>query len=345
MTNKKEIREYSLAELETWIEEIGEKKFRAKQIFEWLWLKQVYSFDEMSNLSVHLRDLLKKKFEFNSLQVDTVQESSDGTLKFRFKTFDKHFIEGVLIPTTHRLTACISSQIGCSLTCNFCATGQMGRKRNLFFYEIFDQVTLINKATIKKHGKKITNIVYMGMGEPLLNYNEVLKSIEKITSPTALAMSPSRITVSTSGIAKQIKQLANDNAKFNLAVSLHASNNKTRTSLMPINETNSIEDLIESLDYYYKKTKNQITYEYILFEGINDSEVDAMNLVKLSRRIPSKVNIIEYNPVINVPLNKPGEGSFEAFTNILEAHKVTVVIRRSRGKDIDAACGQLANKS
>jgi len=342
--NKRDIRELSLDDIRTAIELINEKPFRAQQIYDWLWLKQCRSIDEMTNLSKDLRAFLKEKFEFKALAIDHIQISSDGTQKFRFKTNDGFYIEGVLIPTTDRLTACISSQIGCSLTCKFCATGKLERERNLSFAEIFDQVAIINKKTMDEYGKRLTNIVYMGMGEPLLNYKNVMKSVEYITSPKALGMSPTRITVSTAGIAKQIKQLADENAKFNLALSLHAADNQTRSKIMPINDTNKIEELIIALDYYYKKTKLPITYEYILFEDVNDSEEDAQNLIKLCRRVPSKVNIIEYNVVDGTGFTKPSEKRFDSFIEILEQSKINVRVRRSRGKDIDAACGQLANK-
>ncbi|MFM2048152.1 MAG: hypothetical protein RI955_700 [Bacteroidota bacterium] len=342
--NKRDIRELSLDDIQKAIESINEKSFRAQQIHDWLWLKQCRSIDEMTNLSKDLRAFLKETFEFKSIQTDHIQVSTDGTMKFRFKTFDNHFIEGVLIPTTDRLTACISSQIGCSLTCKFCATGKMERERNLSFAEIFDQVAIINKKTMDEYGRRLTNIVYMGMGEPLLNYKNVMKSIELITSPKALGMSPTRITVSTAGIAKQIKQLADENAKFNLALSLHAADNQTRSKIMPINDSNKIEELMEALDYYYKKTKLPVTYEYILFEDINDSEEDAQNLIKLCRRVPSKVNIIEYNPVAGTGFEKPTDKRFDSFIEILEQSRINVRVRRSRGKDIDAACGQLANK-
>ncbi|HKB45987.1 MAG TPA: 23S rRNA (adenine(2503)-C(2))-methyltransferase RlmN [Chitinophagaceae bacterium] len=341
----KNIRGLSLPDVEQYFETLGEKKFRAKQVYEWLWLKPVQSFDAMTNLSKELRSKLNEDFSLPGLTIDTTQFSEDGTVKTRFKTHEGHLVEGVLIPTASRFTACVSSQIGCSLSCKFCATGYMERKRNLDFDEIYDEVAMINQQCEKIHGKKLTNIVFMGMGEPLLNYKNVLKSIERITSPDGLAMSPKRITVSTAGVAKQIRQLGDDKVKFKLALSLHAANDKKRHEIMPINDTNNIQSLIDALNYFYKQTKNEITFEYILFKDFNDSLKDADELIKMYRQVPADlVNLIEYNPIDFAKFEKPGEEKVQAFMHYLEKHKVNVRLRRSRGKDIDAACGQLANK-
>lgn len=345
MSTKKNIRDCSLPDLKAYFESIGDKKFRAMQAYEWLWKKNVRSFDEMTNLSIELREKLKQVFDFPAITVDTTQHSGDGTLKSRFRTHDGHLLEGVLIPTEKRNTACVSSQIGCSLTCKFCATGKMERKRNLSFDEIYDQVAILNAQSENTYGKGLTNIVYMGMGEPLLNYKNVLHSIDKITSSDSMGMSPKRITVSTAGVAKMIKQLGDDQVRFNLALSLHAANDKKRNEIMPINESNNIEELIEALNYFYQKTKNDITLEYILFKDKNDSIKDAEELVMIYRKIPTHlVNVIEYNPVTGADFIKPNEATTEKFTNYLMNQRVNVRIRRSRGKDIDAACGQLANK-
>jgi 23S rRNA (adenine2503-C2)-methyltransferase len=345
-TEQKNIRQLSLNELEQYVEALGEKKFRARQVYDWLWLKPVQGFDEMTNLSKEFRNILKANFTLPALAIDTIQHSSDGTIKFRFKTHEGHLVEGVLIPTESRYTACVSSQIGCSLSCKFCATGYMDRKRNLSFDEIYDEVVLINRQCEKQYGKKISNIVFMGMGEPLLNYKNVLKAIERISSPDGLGMSPRRITVSTAGVAKQIKQLGDDNVKFKLALSLHAANNKKRHEIMPINDSNNIRSLIEALNYFYEQTKNEITFEYILFNNFNDSFKDADELIKIYRQVPADlVNIIEYNPIDFAKFEKPSEEKMQAFISYLEKHRVNVRLRRSRGKDIDAACGQLANKN
>jgi 23S rRNA (adenine2503-C2)-methyltransferase len=345
-TKVQNIRTLSLPDIEQYFETLNEKKFRAKQVYEWLWLKPVQSFEGMTNLSKELRNKLKEDFTLPGLTVDTVQHAEDGTIKTRFKTHDNHFVEGVLIPTTSRFTACVSSQIGCSLSCKFCATGYMERKRNLDFDEIYDQVAILNQQCEKEHGKKISNIVFMGMGEPLLNYKNVLRAIERITSPHGMAMSPKRITVSTAGVSKAIRQLGDDKVKFKLALSLHAANDLKRHEIMPINDTNNIKLLVDALNYFYKQTKNEITFEYILLKNFNDSLKDADELIKLYRQVPvDLVNIIEYNPIDLAKFEKPEEEKVEAFMRYLEKNRVNARLRRSRGKDIDAACGQLANKN
>jgi 23S rRNA (adenine2503-C2)-methyltransferase len=345
MSEKKNIREFSLPGLKEYFESIGDKKYRAIQTYEWLWKKNARSFDEMSNLSLDLRQKLAQEFDLLALTVDASQHSNDGTLKSRFKTYDGHLIEGVLIPTEKRNTACVSSQIGCSLSCAFCATGLMERKRNLGFDEIYDQVALLNEESNRVYGTNLTNIVYMGMGEPLLNYKNVLKSIERITASDSMAMSPKRITVSTAGVAKMIRQLGDDKVRFNLALSLHAATDEKRNLIMGINETNNIAALVEALNYFYDQTKNDITLEYVLLQGQNDSLEDAAELVKVYRKIPTRlVNVIEYNPVAGIPFIKTDEDSTQVFTDYLMKNNVNVRVRRSRGKDIDAACGQLANK-
>ncbi|SFQ07879.1 23S rRNA (adenine(2503)-C(2))-methyltransferase RlmN [Parafilimonas terrae] len=339
------IRNLSLSELENFFAEIDEKKFRAKQVYEWLWQKHAGSFDAMTNISKDLRSKLAEHFSLPALTVNTTQYSADGTVKSRFETFDHHFVEGVLIPTEERKTACVSSQIGCSLSCKFCATGKMERLRNLTFDEIFDQVALINEQTERIYNKHLTNIVFMGMGEPLLNYSNVLKAIDKISAEDGLGMSPRRITVSTAGVAKMIKKLGDDKVRFKLALSLHAANDKKRHEIMPINDSNNIKSLIEALNYFYKQTKNEVTFEYILFRDFNDSQQDAEELVKIYRQVPADlVNIIEYNPIDGASFARPDEETIEHFMKYLESHRVNARLRRSRGKDIDAACGQLANK-
>src|SRR5687767_12388208 len=344
-TGQKNIRHLNLPELEQYFETLGEKKFRAKQVWEWLWQKGAQSFADMTNLSKELRQKLGEHFTLPSLAIDATQYSADGTVKFRFRTHEGHLCEGVLIPTEDRYTACVSSQIGCSLTCRFCATGYMERKRNLDADEIYDEVVLINKQCEKTYGKKLSNIVFMGMGEPLLNYKNVLKAIEKITAEDGLAMSARRITVSTAGVAKMIKQLGDDKVRFKLALSLHAANDHKRNEIMPINETNNLKALIEALNYFYQKTENEITFEYILFKNFNDSIKDADELIKIYRQVPADlVNIIEYNPIDAARFEKPEEHTVNEFMAYLERHRVNARLRRSRGKDIDAACGQLANK-
>ena len=342
---KNNIRNLSLAEIENYFQTKQQPKYRAKQVYEWLWQKQGLSFDTMTNLSKELRMQLTTDFTLPALTLDATQYSADGTVKTRFKTFDNYSIESVLIPTDERKTVCVSSQVGCSLTCKFCATGKMERKRNLTFDEIYDQVVLVNQQSQKVYDKKLTNIVFMGMGEPLLNYSNVLKSIERINAEDGLFMSPRRVTVSTAGVAKAIRKLGDDKVKFKLALSLHAANDVKRNEIMPINESNNIKALIEALNYFYKCTGNEITFEYILFKNFNDSIKDADELIKVYRQVPADlINIIEYNPIDDFGMIKPEEDVTMAFMNYLEKHKVNARLRRSRGKDIDAACGQLANK-
>ena len=342
---KQDIRQLTQDQLTQALVSMGEKAFRARQIWEWLWVKSARTFDEMTNLSQSLRERLKESFDLLPISVDQVQQSTDGTIKSAFKLYDQELIEGVLIPADDRMTACVSSQVGCSLTCKFCATGYMDRKRNLEPGEIYDQVVAIDQQAKQAFGQPLTNIVFMGMGEPLLNYNNVLKGIDRITSPDGLHMSPRRITLSTAGIAKMIKKLADDDVKFNLALSLHAANDQKRNQIMPINETNTLKALEEALLYFYKKTRNKITFEYIVFYNFNDSLDDARELWNFAKKIPSKINIIEYNPIREADFKNTEADRLDQFAKYLEEKGLTVNVRRSRGKDIDAACGQLANKS
>ena len=341
----KDIRKATQAELEAFFLAQGDKKFRAGQVREWIWKKQAVSFEGMTNLSAATRALLAQHYEFRSLEVDEAQLSSDGTVKSRFRLHDDELIEGVLIPHDERMTACVSSQVGCSLTCKFCATGYMDRKRNLEPAEIYDQVVAIRRQAQEQYGTPLTNIVFMGMGEPLLNYQNVLAAIDRITADDGLNMASRRITVSTAGIAKMIKKLGDDSVKFKLALSLHAANDEKRNQIMPINESNSLAALGEALQYFYDKTGTRITYEYIVFNNFNDSIQDAEELAAFCKLVPCKVNIIEYNPIAQAQQFKNTSGDkLDRFRTILERHGITVSIRRSRGKDIDAACGQLAGK-
>ncbi len=339
-----DIRNLSLDALKVHFQAMGEPVFRAKQVYEWLWEKACTNFDEMSNLSKPLREKLKEQFVIKYVSIHQSQFSTDKTIKNTFRLHDNHIIEGVLIPTPERMTACVSSQVGCSLTCKFCATGYMERKRNLNADEIFDQVVLISKQAEENYNLPLTNIVYMGMGEPLLNYANVLKSIGRITAEDGLNMSYKRITVSTAGIAKMIKKLGDDGVKFNLALSLHAANDQKRNEIMPINEQNSLKALAEALKYYFAKTKNPVTYEYIVFNDFNDGLEDAQELAKFCKHVPCKVNIIEYNPISMASFLNAEVDKIEAFADYLKKQGIVTNIRRSRGKDIDAACGQLAVK-
>jgi len=340
----KNLREIGLPELEAMMAAIGEPKFRAKQIHEWVWQKFAADISDMTNLSKSLREKLSQEYFIPKVKMHHSQYSSDGTIKNRLQLHDGFYVESVLIPTEKRMTACVSSQVGCSLSCKFCATGFMDRKRNLDFDEIVDEVTLLNELSEKHYNKKLSNIVFMGMGEPLLNYKNVMKAIEKITSPDGLGMSPKRITVSTAGVAKMIKQLGDDKVRFKLALSLHAATDAKRNEIMPINESNNLSALIEALNYFYQATGSEISFEYILFKNFNDSIKDADDLIRLYRRVPADlVNIIEYNPIDSARYEKPDEDVVNEFMEHLTANRVNVRLRCSRGKDIDAACGQLAN--
>ncbi|HWW41157.1 23S rRNA (adenine(2503)-C(2))-methyltransferase RlmN [Pedobacter sp.] len=344
ITKKTDIRALDLNQLQQHFISIQEPSYRAKQVYQWLWEKSARTFEQMSNLSKDLRKKLDENFAINVVEVNNSQFSNDHTIKNTFKLYDGNIVEGVLIPMEERMTACVSSQVGCSLTCKFCATGYMDRKRNLNADEIYDQVVLIDQQAKQNYNAPLTNIVYMGMGEPLLNYANVLKSIERITAPDGLNMSYKRITVSTAGIAKMIKKLGDDGVKFNLALSLHAANDKKRNEIMPINEQNSLKALEEALKYYFSKTKNPITYEYIVFNNFNDEIEDAMDLAKFCKHVPCKVNLIEYNPIQFADFINAEGDKIDAFSNYLKSQGINTNIRRSRGKDIDAACGQLAVK-
>ena len=344
INQKIDIRSLSVEVLQKHFSAIGEPAFRAKQVYNWLWGKACTNFHEMSNLPKSLREKLAESFAINHVEVDQSQFSADRTIKNTFKLYDGNIVEGVLIPATERMTACVSSQVGCSLSCKFCATGYMDRKRNLNADEIYDQVVLIDKQAKQNYQIPLTNIVYMGMGEPLLNYANVMKSIERITAEDGLNMAAKRITVSTAGIAKMIKKLGDDQVRFNLALSLHAANDEKRNTIMPINEQNSLKALAEALKYYFAKTKNPVTYEYIVFDNFNDGLEDAVELAKFCRHLPCKVNIIEYNPISFADFQNAGADKIDAFANYLRKQGITTNIRRSRGKDIDAACGQLAVK-
>lgn len=345
MSTLPNIRHLTQDQLKQFFIDHGEKAFRAKQAWEWLWMKSARSFEEMSNLSKETRLMLTEHFSLPVVTIDNFQVSKDRTIKSAFRLYDGNIVEGVLIPSTSRMTACISSQVGCSLTCKFCATGKMERLRNLDADEMYDQVVLIRNQSLERYNQPLTNIVYMGMGEPLLNYRNMMESIDRITSPDGLGMSPSRITVSTAGIAKMIIKLGDDNVKFNLALSLHAANDAKRNHIMPINEQNSLDSLADALNYFYEKTGTRVTFEFIVFKDFNDSVQDAEELLAFCKRTTAKVNIIEYNPIDGGEFEQTLPDRLDVFKYVLESEGVIVNVRRSRGKDIDAACGQLANKN
>lgn len=342
---KKDIRALTKNQLRDFFVSNRDKAFRGNQVYEWLWQKSAHSFEDMTNISLKTREMLESNFVINHIRVDQMQRSEDGTIKNAVRLHDDLIVESVLIPTASRTTACVSSQVGCSLDCKFCATARLKRMRNLNPDEIYDQVVAIDNESRLYHDRPLSNIVFMGMGEPLMNYKNVIKAIDKITSDEGLGMSPKRIVVSTSGVPKMIKKMADDAVKFKLAVSLHSAIDEVRTSIMPFNATFPLNDLREALEYWYSKTKNRITYEYVVWDGINDQRKDVDALVEFCKFAPSKVNLIEYNPIDDGIFQQANSKAIDMYVKVLEANNITVTVRRSRGKDIDAACGQLANKS
>ena len=341
---KKDIRALTKEQLRDFFVDNGDKAFRGNQVYEWLWNKGAHKFEDMTNVSKQTREMLEANFVINHIKVDQMQRSEDGTVKNAVRLHDGLVVESVLIPTETRTTACVSSQVGCSLDCNFCATARLKRMRNLEPGEIYDQVAAIDSESRLYYNRPLSNIVFMGMGEPLMNYPNVMKAIDKITSPEGLGMSPKRITVSTSGVSKMIKKMADDEVKFKLAVSLHSAVEEIRNQIMPFAKSFPLPELREALEYWYKKTKSKVTYEYVVWKGINDDKKSIDALVKFCKHVPCKVNLIEYNPIDDGEFQQASEESINAYIKALEINDIVVKVRRSRGKDIDAACGQLANK-
>lgn len=341
---KKDIRALSKEELQDFFVSHDAPSFKAGQVFQWLWQKGIHDFELMTNLSLEHRNLLKAHFEIKHINIDSQQRSADGTIKNAVKLHDHLVVESVLIPTSTRTTACVSSQVGCSLDCTFCATAALKRMRNLNADEIYDQVVAMDQQSKHYYQRPLSNIVFMGMGEPLMNYKNVLAAIDKITDSEALGMSPRRIILSTSGIPKLIRKMADDKVKFGLAVSLHSARQEVREQIMPFAKKFPLTELIEALEYWYAYTKKQITFEYVVWEGVNDLKEDIQALVGLCRRIPSKVNIIQYNPIDGSSMKQAHQTIIDAYIAALTKARISVTYRRSRGVDIDAACGQLANK-
>lgn len=344
-TDKKDIRSLTKQQLEDFFVANGDKAFRGRQVYEWLWSKSAHSFNEMTSLSKETRQMLEENFSINHTEIQQMQKSEDGTIKNAVRLFDQLIVESVLIPTENRTTACVSSQVGCSLDCNFCATATLKRMRNLNPDEIYDQVVTIDKQSRENHNKPLSNIVFMGMGEPLMNYNNVMKAIDKITSDEGLGMSAKRITVSTSGISKLIKKMADDNVKFKLAVSLHSAIEEIRNQIMPFTKDFPLTELKEALQYWYAKTKSRVTFEYVVWKDINDDQKSIDALVKFCKYVPCKINLIEYNSIGDDRFQQASSEAIDNYIKALERENIVIKVRRSRGKDIDAACGQLANKS
>lgn len=344
-TDKKDIRSLTKQQLEDFFVANGDKAFRGRQVYEWLWNKSAHNFNEMTSLSKETREMLEENFSINHTEIQQMQKSEDGTIKNAVRLFDQLVVESVLIPTENRTTACVSSQVGCSLDCNFCATATLKRMRNLNPDEIYDQVVTIDKQSRENHNKPLSNIVFMGMGEPLMNYTNVMKAIDKITSDEGLGMSAKRITVSTSGISKLIKKMADDNVKFKLAVSLHSAIEEIRNQIMPFTKDFPLTELKEALQYWYAKTKSRVTFEYVVWKGINDDQKSIDALVKFCKYVPCKINLIEYNSIGDDRFQQASSEAIDNYIKALERENIVIKVRRSRGKDIDAACGQLANKS
>ena len=345
MSNENDdIRSISFDKLNNFIQKNNFPSYRSNQIFNWINKSTLRSFDDMTNIPKSLVKLLKENFVINITNILSKQVSNDSTIKFAIKLHDNLVVESVLIPSGNRVTACVSSQVGCSLDCGFCATSKLLRMRNLHSYEIFDQIMILNSQSLKNYSLPISNIVFMGMGEPLLNYKNVIESIKLITSEDGIKISNKKITLSTSGISKMIIKMSDDNIKFNLAVSLHSAVEETRNMIMPFSKSFPLDKLINSLDYWYKKTKRKVTFEYLIWKGINDDLDHIEALVKICKRIPSKVNLIEYNSIDSPTFKKADDFWVDNYLKILKKNKIPVSVRRSRGKDINAACGQLANK-
>jgi 23S rRNA (adenine2503-C2)-methyltransferase len=340
----KDIRTLSIDELTSVITGWGEKAFRARQVYAWLWNKNAGHFNEMTNLSLQLREKLMQHFEINPATIERKTVSIDKTMKVLFRLYDGLFVEGVLIPAAHRSTACISVQVGCNLKCRFCATGLMKCMRNLEYAEIIDQVVLLGKLSEEEYNRPLSNIVIMGMGEPLLNYSNTLKAVDIMIAADGLAFSPRRITMSTAGLVEGIRKLADDKIRFNLAISLHAATDKARNIIMPVNKSNPLSELANALCFFNKKTGTRVTFEYLMLADFNDSIEDASSLAAFCRAVPCKINLIEYNPVKGIPFKASPVEKVKRFKEFLESRNMIVTVRHSRGRDIDAACGQLVNK-
>lgn len=341
----KDIRTLSLEQLTEYFNGIGEKPFRARQVYDWLWNKGNHDISGMTNLSKSLRERLMQDFELKPAEFVQTQISQDGTIKNAVRLHDGLVVESVLIPTETRSTACVSSQVGCSLNCEFCATAKLKRMRNLEVAEIVDQVTLTNAQTLERYHRPLSNIVFMGMGEPLMNYINVTEAIRKITRPDGLGMSPRRITLSTSGIPKMICKLADEDLGIGLALSLHSAIEEKRNDIMPFSTAFPLTEIMEALHYWYARTAQRITFEYCIWKGINDTEQDINALIRYCKKVPSKVNIIQYNSIGEGKYDRSNPLAIQRYIQRLDAEGITAMVRRSRGSDIDAACGQLANKS
>ncbi len=339
--DKPNLKDMTLKEIEGFISDLGKEKYRAKQVMKWMYQSGAASFDDMTNISKDFRTGLSALAKISSLEIVKIQTSRDGTKKALFKLNDGNFIESVLIPGKNHWTLCVSTQVGCRMGCRFCFTGKCDFKRDLLPSEITDQITMLRFNT--PYGKDIKNIVIMGMGEPLENYDNTLKAIRIITADCGLAISNRRITLSTCGIVPAIRRLGED-ASVNLAVSLNAPDNETRNFLMPINKKYPLEALIDACLKYPMPRRRRLTFEYVLIEGVNASLKDAVSLAGLLRGLRCKLNLIPFNEYPESEFRAPAQTDIEAFRDVLIKHNYTAVIRAGRGGDILAACGQLSGR-
>ena len=339
-----DIRKLTLEELRAFFAARGLGAYRGGQVHKWLWQKGADAFAQMTDLPKGVREALEGEFYVGKIASVTTQVSADGTVKNAVGLSGGAVVESVLIPAEDRMTVCVSCQSGCRMGCAFCATARMEAVRDLSAGEIYDQVVLADAQSRERFGRPVSNIVFMGMGEPTANYAEVARAIGMIVSPDGLGMAPRRITVSTAGNARMIRRMADDGAKYHLAVSLHWADQARRETLMPVARVFPLDELAAAAAYWYERTRDRVTYEYIVWDGLNDTRADAEALARFCRRAPSKVNLIEYNAIGDPRFRPAGEGAMQMYRQMLEQAGITVVVRHSKGRDIDAACGQLAGR-
>jgi len=345
MTEPKErlnLKNLSLTELESFVVSLGEKPFRAGQLAAWLYGKEIRSFAEMTSLAKSFREKLASSAQISFLQADQIQSAKDGTKKYRFILKDGERIESVLIPEKDHFTLCLSTQVGCALHCQFCLTGKRGFVRNLDPSEIIDQILGV-RATLPA-GAKLTHLVLMGQGEPLMNPVNVLRALEIIRSPQGLQFSNRRVTLSTAGIIPRVEELASRKHFVKLAVSLNASTDEQRSTLMPVNRKYPLKDLLAACRKIPLSNRERITFEYVLLQGVNDSLEDARRLAHLLKGLQAKVNLIPFNEYPGAPFRRPAEEKIQQFQEVLRDHRLTAIVRQSKGADIQAACGQLWGK-
>jgi 23S rRNA (adenine2503-C2)-methyltransferase len=344
ISSKPNIKSFTPDELALRLVAMGLKKYRAAQVFEWIYRNHATTFEEMTNIAKAERGLLATAFIISFLSKLQEERSADGTRKFLFGLEDAHTIESVLIPDEDRLTLCISSQVGCAQACRFCLTGKSGFTRNLKAYEISDQVLEISRILRSEGGRGITNIVLMGMGEPLANFDEVIRALKIITWGRGLGFSPRRVTLSTDGLVPEIERLGKSGVRVNLAISLNATTDEVRNRIMPVNRRYPIQELVAACKRFPLEPRRRITFEYVMLKDVNDTQDDALRLAKLLKGIKCKVNLIPFNPFPGSEFGRPDDAAVRRFQKILLDHQYTALVRESRGRDISAACGQLRER-